>query len=247
MSNELVEKEQKAPEAAGSAQETTQALFSESMTAFQQRAEKFAAGMMASGAASVSLHELELFDSKSAGRGKAVVDGSGSASGAASKQGDSAGREPREPRAAGSAAEVKDGRKEKDPFEALRKEMQEQKEKERIENINKVVASIAKDGKLPENFKDMLRDYEPMMFAGFHGDADGLQKFVDDVNAKLKESGSSYSLDMQSSEKRSERNEPFSAYESWTENVISLRDANGKVTDCRSIETDPIPKAGVKF
>jgi hypothetical protein len=197
------------------------------MTAFKQSAEKIGAGMQSGGAASSGLHELELFESKSAANGKAGTDALGGASATGSRLGEAAGRESRDPRGAGKdAAEGKDGQKDKDPFEAFRKEMQEQKEKERTENINKVVESIAKDGKLPENFRDMLRDYEPMMFAGFHGDPAGLQKFIDDVNAKLKESGSS---------------------ESWTENVISLRDGTGKVTDRESIATDPIPRPGVKF
>lgn len=142
--------------------------------------------------------------------------------------------------------------REKDPFAEFQRELQERREKEQKENIDKIVDSLSKDGKFPDNIKDMLRDFEPRSYAGFHGDAQGLKQFVDAINKKLGESGSQYSLDVSQMEQFADpRRGGFGggAYQSWTANTVSVRDGRngGRVTDSVTVNTDPIAKPGIKF
>lgn len=152
---------------------------------------------------------------------------------------------------ADKADQVQKPEREKDPFSELQRQMQEQREKEQQENINKIVESVSKDGKLPDNIKDMLRDFEPRSYAGFHGDADGLKNYVDQINQKLREQGSQYSLDVtQLQQSADPRRGGFGggAYSSWTDNHVSVRDnLSGRVTDRVTVVTDPIAKPGVRF
>lgn len=140
----------------------------------------------------------------------------------------------------------KDSPNQKDPFEEWQKNLQEAKEKERAENIGKIVESIGKDGKLPEDISMMLRDFAPMLFAGRHGDQAGLSTFLDDINKRLKESGSQYSLSMVSFEREADR-KSGGIFSSWTDNIISVKNAQGVVTDKTNLVTDPIAKPGIKF
>lgn len=142
-----------------------------------------------------------------------------------------------------------DGEKDKatDPWGEMRRQIQEQKEKERAENINKIVESITKDGKFPEDIDRMLRDFMPAPYFGYYGDAAGLSKFVQDINDRLKAAGAGYSIDMQSFEQKSDSRDHFSPYASWTQHELSIRNGAGQITDRTSMITDPIAKPGVRF
>jgi len=148
------------------------------------------------------------------------------------------------------AKDVEKPEKEKNPFDEWREQMRQQVEKERQENINKIVESLAKDGRLPDNVQDMFRDFEPRMNAGYHGDAEGLKDYVNEINKKLREAGAPYSLDVTQLQQHADprRGMGGGAYQSWTENVITVRhNKNGRATESLSVITDPIAKPGIRF
>ncbi len=135
-----------------------------------------------------------------------------------------------------------------DPFQELRRQMQEAREKQREKDINSIVESITKSGQLPDNVRDMLRDFEPMLYAGFHGDAAGLADLLASVNKGLEKNGSPYRLDMESFERQSGGKDMRDRiYDSWTEHVISVKNGKGYVTDRTSVVTDPIPNPDIRF
>ncbi len=175
---------------------------------------------------------------------------------------DSVGRTPRGeepsvldfgPKTADSADKAEKGDQEKpakesNPFEEMRRQIQEAREKERQENIDKIVQSLAKDGKFPDNIRDMFRDFEPRLNSGFYGDAAGIKQMVDEINKKLQAQGSHYQLDVTQTPGAPNPRRDFGSYESWTNNVISARDnRNGRVTDTTSVVTDPISKPGIRY
>lgn len=150
---------------------------------------------------------------------------------------------------ADKADQVEKPAPEKNPFEEMRRQIQEAREKERQENIDKIVESLAKDGKFPDNIRDMFRDFEPRLNSGFYGDAAGIRQMVDDINKKLQAQGSQYVLDVSQTPGAPNPRRDFGSYESWTNNVISVRDNRngGRVTDTTSVVTDPVSKPGIRY
>lgn len=149
----------------------------------------------------------------------------------------------------GDKANVEKPQQEKNPFEEMRRQIQEAREKERQENIDKIVQSLAKDGKFPDNVRDMFRDFEPRLNAGFYGDAAGIKQMVDEINKKLQAQGSQYHLDVTQTPGAPNPRRDFGSYESWTNNIISVRDNRngGRVTDSTSVVTDPVSKPGIRY
>lgn len=143
-------------------------------------------------------------------------------------------------------------------LEEFRKSQEEARDKQREQNINDVVDSVLKDGKLPDNFQDMLRDFQSRPYFGDSaGDPQGLQHMVDKINERLKAAGSDLRLDVKSLTHKAEHTSPLDApgspiglgqmYSRWTENHVNLRDANGKSRGHASVTTDVVAAPGVRF
>ena len=146
-------------------------------------------------------------------------------------------------------------------MEAFQRQLQEARDQQRQENINSVVDSVVNNGQLPENFSDMLREFQsrPNFFGGAQGDAEGLRNFVNQINDRLKAVGSDLQLDVKSiangggashanaGDAPGSRFSLDSIYSRWTDNHVNLRDRNGKSRGHATVITDVVPRPDVRF
>jgi len=113
-------------------------------------------------------------------------------------------------------------------------------------NAEEIADSILKTGKFPADMQERLRDYSAMPYAGFPGDSEGLAKLVDKINDALKAAGSSYHVNLDSSQRQSAANDGANPYSSWTSNEVTLSNG-GTAVDHVAVTTEPIAKPGISF
>ncbi len=153
------------------------------------------------------------------------------------------------------------GQKKPWSIEDFRKDQEAARERERQQNIDNTANSIINDGQLPENFADMLREFQscPNFFGGAQGDAQGLKDFIKQINERLKASGSEHRLDVSSIVNSGASSSggngeapgtpfgPGTMYSRWTENHVHLRDGNGKSLGHAMVTTNVVPRPDVRF
>lgn len=146
-------------------------------------------------------------------------------------------------------------------IEDFQKEQEAARERAREQNIEDAANSIINNGQLPENFDDMLREFQsrPNFFGGAQGDAQGLKDFINKINERLKAAGSDHRLDVSSMVNGGASSSggngdapgtpfgPGTMYSRWTENHVNLRDRNGKSLGHAVVTTNVIPRPDVRF
>lgn len=158
-------------------------------------------------------------------------------------------------------ANTESGEKKPWSIEDFRKEQEAAREREREQNVENISNSIMNNGQLPENFADMLSEFQsrPNFFGGAQGDAQGLKDFINQINERLKAAGSEHRLDVSiivnsgvsfsggNGEAPGTPFGPGTMYSHWTENHVHLRDGNGKSLGRAMVTTNVAPRPDVRF